>query len=123
VWRECLRVLDSGGIFILNCKNHYKDGKIEQVTEWHVRTLLELGFMPVEAKPVALKGDQNTNTMRSKGVKVVDVEWLVVLRKEGNVAQRLTSDETDAWVSENLVELFEEDVEPELTLLDMFPGS
>ena len=123
VWEECHRVLAPGGVFVLNCKDHFRDGKEHRVTEWHVHTLLGLGFMPVEARPVALRGDQNTNTMRSRGVRVVDVEWLVVLRKEETAVRGMTSDEIDTWVSENLVESVEEDDEPEVTLLDMFPGS
>lgn len=43
-WAECARVLQSGGRFILNCKNHYRNKQLQEVTEWHVATLVALGF-------------------------------------------------------------------------------
>ena len=43
-WLEALRVLGIGGKFILNIKNHIKDGKEQLVTEWHIETLRRLGF-------------------------------------------------------------------------------
>ena len=42
-WREVLRVLQVGGSFVLNCKDHYRDGKLQSVTIWHVDTLCSLG--------------------------------------------------------------------------------
>jgi len=102
VWQECVRILALGGLFILNCKDHMKRGELQPVTEWHVRTLLELGLEPVTARPVQLVGDQNTNTMRARGIQVIDHEWLVVLRKPTAIGARLDDDEIDAWLKVNL---------------------
>ena len=82
VWEECVRVLREGGIFILNCKNHMRKKELQLVTEWHLETLQNLGLKLLTVKEVPLKGDQNTNSMRSRGVRVVDYETVAVLRKE-----------------------------------------
>lgn len=102
VWRKCTRVLAPGGMFILNCKDHVRDGHVMRVTEWHVRTLIGLGLVPVEAVSVKLRGDQNTNSMRSRGVQVVDHEWLVVMRRPGHVDECLSPDDAEAWISVNM---------------------
>lgn len=47
-WCEVARVLSNGGVFVLNIKNHIRNGQEQFVTEWHVETLLSLGFVLVE---------------------------------------------------------------------------
>lgn len=44
IWTECWRVLEPGGILILNISDHYRKGKIIPVTAWHRSVLEELGF-------------------------------------------------------------------------------
>ena len=51
-WLEVRRVLQPGGIFVLNCKNHIRAGKEMHVTEWHVETLKELDFFHIETQQV-----------------------------------------------------------------------
>ena len=80
-WAESYRVLAPGGLFLLNVKDHIRRGKRQGVPLWHVAQLKELGLELVVERPVYSKGDQNTATMRDRGVNVLDVEWIFVLRK------------------------------------------
>ena len=43
-WIESLRVLNQGGKFVLNIKNHIRAGQEQKVTEWHIQTLLSMGL-------------------------------------------------------------------------------
>lgn len=43
-WTEARRVLQPGGAFVLNCKNHIRSGVVQPVTEWHISALQGLGF-------------------------------------------------------------------------------
>lgn len=43
-WIEARRVLAVGGAFVLNIKNHIRNGKTQHVTEWHIECLEYLGF-------------------------------------------------------------------------------
>lgn len=45
VWAECWRVLVPGGRLVLNIADHYRDGQLQGVPEWHVSALLALGFV------------------------------------------------------------------------------
>jgi DNA modification methylase len=47
-WMESRRVLKNKGIFILNIKNHIRNGVEQLVTEWHIDTLRLMGFELVE---------------------------------------------------------------------------
>jgi tRNA G10 N-methylase Trm11 len=38
-WREAWRCVSRGGIFVLNVKNHIRNGKEQWVTEWHASVL------------------------------------------------------------------------------------
>lgn len=63
LWKECVRVLKQNGIFILNIKNHYKKGIIQNVTEWHEDILLSSGLKKVEHIKIetpSLKFGQNS---------------------------------------------------------------
>lgn len=43
-WREALRVLRGGGLFVLNIKDHVRNGERQYVSGWHVTTLCRLGL-------------------------------------------------------------------------------
>jgi tRNA G10 N-methylase Trm11 len=47
-WLEARRVLAPAGTLVLNIKDHIRDGKVQEVTWWHEKTLTELGFRMVE---------------------------------------------------------------------------
>jgi len=44
VWQEVHRVLKRHGGFVLNVSDHIKDGKTVPVVDWHVDTIMQLGF-------------------------------------------------------------------------------
>jgi hypothetical protein len=44
-WREAERVLRPGGVFILNMKDHYRDGLLQPVTAWHTWALGFIGAL------------------------------------------------------------------------------
>jgi hypothetical protein len=58
-WRELRRVLVDQSLFVLNCKDHYRDGEIQQVTNWHANTLIRMGFDPIDVAVVPLSGNQH----------------------------------------------------------------
>lgn len=43
-WTELTRVVRVGGRFVLNIKNHIRAGQVQRVSEWHLRTLMSLGW-------------------------------------------------------------------------------
>jgi len=81
VWRVCVDKLRPGGRFVLNIKNHPRNGVEIGVAEWHLSTLMGLGLYLRSAQFVPATGDQNTATMRARGVKVVDGEWVFTLER------------------------------------------
>lgn len=81
VWTSCVAHLRPGGKFILNIKNHVRGGVEQPVSEWHVQILLGLGLYLRGAEFVPLRGDQNTATMRARGIRVVEGEWVITFEK------------------------------------------
>lgn len=55
-WAEARRVLMQGGRFILNVKDHVRDGEMIPVTAWHTETLQALGFTLIETVTVGCPG-------------------------------------------------------------------
>lgn len=55
-WRESIRVLRPGGAFILNIKDHQRQGKRAHVTDWHCDTLIELGLNVEKGREVNTRG-------------------------------------------------------------------
>ena len=55
-WAEAVRVLKPNGRFILNIKDHIRDGAWQDVAAWHTQTILALGFAVVAIRPVGTKG-------------------------------------------------------------------
>ena len=56
-WLEARRVLAPGGKFILNIKDHIRDGERQRVADWHVECLRGwLGFGLVERREVKSPG-------------------------------------------------------------------
>ena len=39
VWHHCVALLREGGLFVLNIKDHVRDGEVQQVAAWHVDQL------------------------------------------------------------------------------------
>jgi tRNA G10 N-methylase Trm11 len=64
-WLEALRVLRPGGRFVLDIKDHIRDGKWQDVTGWHVRELTELGLSVCAVRPVVTTGLGGTGSNSS----------------------------------------------------------
>lgn len=58
-WAECARVLKPQSWMIVDCKNHYRGGKLQYVTKWHAETISDLGFRLVEYRQVAAPGQRH----------------------------------------------------------------
>jgi len=56
VWEECSWLLRSGGLLLLNCKDHQRAGRVEAVTGWHVRTLVGLGLAVIDVRTLPAAG-------------------------------------------------------------------
>lgn len=52
-WDEAVLVLRPGGLFVLNCCDHIRDGLTQPVTAWHCWMLGRLGLEYVESRSVA----------------------------------------------------------------------
>ena len=55
-WSESRRVLRPGGRFVLNIKDHVRDGKIQLVTDWHIQVLKSIGFTIIEHHKIECSG-------------------------------------------------------------------
>ena len=52
-WSEASRVLKPSGIFILNISDHIRNGIIQNVTDFHIETIINLGFKLVEHQRIS----------------------------------------------------------------------
>jgi len=56
-WAESVRVLKTGGLFVINLKNHIKKGQIIRVSQWHRNVLRDvLGMEEIDDTSIATKG-------------------------------------------------------------------
>ena len=51
-WAEAVRVLRPGGVFVLNIKDHIRNGAWQDVAGWHMATLCDLGLTVFAVRPV-----------------------------------------------------------------------
>ena len=77
-WTGARRVLCPGGRICLNCKDHVRDGKVMPVTEWHITTLVNLGFTLVNEWRIACPGLR----VGRNAEKRVGYESVVLLRRD-----------------------------------------
>lgn len=56
-WAESMRVLKTGGVFVLNISDHIRAGKRIRVSAWHIQTLRHLGLRLI--KTYAIKTPRN----------------------------------------------------------------
>lgn len=56
-WKECKRVLKTNGKFIINIKDHIRKGVVQEVSEWHFQTLINLGFELLISRKIDVKGN------------------------------------------------------------------
>lgn len=57
VWTEARRALELGGIFVLNIKDHIRNGAKQEVTCWHMQALTRLGFVLLEHEHIETPGN------------------------------------------------------------------
>lgn len=77
-WKECFRVLKSGGLFCLNISNHIRKGIEIDVTGWHIETLISIGFSIIEHRKVETKRQR----MGKNGNLRVQYESIVLFKKK-----------------------------------------
>lgn len=58
-WIEAKRILQPEGKFVLNIKDHFRSGKRQYVTNWHIETLIDLGFTLIEHREIKTPGNRN----------------------------------------------------------------
>lgn len=75
-WDEAVRVLRPGGRFVLNIKDHIRDGKRQRVSMWHLQALEALGLQLADIVPVptpSMRAGENA-TARVPGELVIVME-------------------------------------------------
>lgn len=55
-WLELSRVVAPGGRFVLNIKNHIRKGVEQPVSEWHMTTLIRMGWKLVAIEVITTPG-------------------------------------------------------------------
>ena len=55
-WGEAIRVLRSGGLFLLNVKDHIRGGERQRVCEWHRKTIVRLGLIHEDTAKIEAPG-------------------------------------------------------------------
>lgn len=58
-WAEVWRVLKSGGVFVLNVKDHWRKGSFQGVPDWHLGICADLGFLPPTIKAIPCPGQRH----------------------------------------------------------------
>lgn len=59
-WKECARVLDPCGLFVVNVSDHYRKGSRIEVTGWHAYVLVEIVQLKlVDILPVVTRRQRN----------------------------------------------------------------
>jgi SAM-dependent methyltransferase len=81
-WNEACRVLKPGGLFILNCKDHVRGGKVQHVTRFHWQVLrrgFDTGLRTKAVRKVVTPGMR----FGQNGSVRVGHEWVIAMRKDG----------------------------------------
>ena len=92
-WCEAVRVLKPGGFFVINLKNHIKQGQIVRVSQWHREVLRELLHLTeVDDTAIPTKGRLSGENY---DVRAEDAEKIYIYlkgTKQTEVAKRLYAD-------------------------------
>jgi DNA methylase len=73
VWRKVVGLLEPGGAFVLDIKDHIREGRRMPVSAWHLNALLGLGLTYVDDNPVVTSGLGNTGANAKARVRVEHV--------------------------------------------------
>ena len=74
------RVLQPGGLLVVNMKDHVRNGEVQRVCNWWAEAMVLTGFRLLERRRIVLAGDQNRARARAQGRTVVEHEELLVGR-------------------------------------------
>lgn len=55
IYKNIYTLLKPNGLFVLNISNHIRKGEEQHVTEWHIKTLKDLGFEVIQEIQVTTK--------------------------------------------------------------------
>lgn len=78
-WANIWNLLNPGGLFVLNVKDHVRRGHVEQVSAWHEETCRGLGFVLEDTRQIEVTG----NGFGANGQSRVPFENLYLFRKVG----------------------------------------
>lgn len=81
-WAEAKRVLIPGGVFVLNIKDHIRNGQRQPVTQWHIDTLIKLGFCIADHVKVDCPGNRHGANAAAR----VEYESVIKLALESETA-------------------------------------
>lgn len=76
-WKLAVELLDIGGLFILNIKDHIRGGVQQPVSDWHRDVLVGLGMEFVDRVKILTPG---LGQGQNRDVRV-DHEWVITFRK------------------------------------------
>jgi SAM-dependent methyltransferase len=85
-WAEAARVLQPGGLFVLNVADHIRAGRRMHVSQWHVDTLLCMGFALRDTQEVPTPGLRHGANAASR----VGFEYVFTLVKVGRAPPMMT---------------------------------
>ena len=77
IYRQCVEVLQPGGLVLLNMKDHRRSGVWQYVTEWHLEALRIAGLRFVTAERIDVPGHGHGQNLHDR----IDFETLLILRK------------------------------------------
>ena len=60
IWVECWRVVRPGGLIVVDCKDHVRQGYMEPVTEWHMKAIENLGGQFTYLRHARSPGNRST---------------------------------------------------------------
>lgn len=79
-WEEAKRVLRPGGLFVLNISDHIRGGERQRVAQWHMETLVALGFQGVDCRRV----ETPRNRQGANGHARVPYEVVALFRRDAS---------------------------------------
>ena len=65
-WRVITTLLKPDGVLVLNMADHIRNRQRQYVTRWHVKTLCDLGFIPVQGRRVETAGMRDGQNRESR---------------------------------------------------------
>jgi len=83
-WYEVIRVLKPNGFFVLNIKDHIRDGEVVDVCGWHFATLLKIGFDIIDSFHVETPGFRMGENDKAR----IDTEEIYLFRLCGRTKRR-----------------------------------